>query len=545
MTHEANHRATYCPEDNKLRFYPDWDDPEFDKEDLKAVGYRWASKQECYVCPRWTPRAEDIALEFVDDIEDENYSPTERAADRAERFEGYRDRRRSDAHGFADRLGDQVAGFQDSRKAERAARKRDRLAGHAVSHWDRAEYWQRRTAGVISHALYREEPTVRRRRIKEIESKLRGEQKTLAELVEHRKRWAQVAEMDGADDLIPLDGGGYGARDEMNEAQRLAYALASDGTVRYTFKHPHDEKVNEWYASINQRPDTYCLLTRDRVGEHEVKRMTPREVARLVLEKTTDPQEPTSYRQRWLRHYQNRLDYENAMLENEGGSARDLDMKAGGFLLVRGEWRQIVKVNKSAASGKTCSVTVAAILEGAYKESRAKVEDLSADIYRAPTDEDLAALKELKKAKPKPKKAPPLINPTDNDAEALQAIWNERAREKHAKAKREGRTFGEFEPSTVCRITQAKYSAVSKGSYAKAETRTLHDGGYLSRKHSNCWSQSGQDYDSAIGEPRCKVRMTWQSGYSFWSADRVIVLTDKPQKPLPIDWAAEIELPVS
>ena len=53
------HTATYCPEDNKLRFYPDWQDGDFDKEDLKRAGYKWASKQECYVCPRWSPQAED------------------------------------------------------------------------------------------------------------------------------------------------------------------------------------------------------------------------------------------------------------------------------------------------------------------------------------------------------------------------------------------------------------------------------------------------------------------------------------------------------
>lgn len=143
------HRATYSPEDNKLRLYPDWTDGEFDKEEAKKLGFKWASKQECYVKPKWSPRAEDYLLTLVDEIEDEDYSPVERAVDRAERFSGYRDKRMAEATGSADTYdaGGSVFGNQSAARAERQARKHDRHRTKAVSQWSKAEYWQYRTKG--------------------------------------------------------------------------------------------------------------------------------------------------------------------------------------------------------------------------------------------------------------------------------------------------------------------------------------------------------------------------------------------------------------
>ena len=51
--------ATYSVEDNKLRIYvPDRLDDEL-YQALKAVGFKWAPKQELFVA-YWNPKREDI-----------------------------------------------------------------------------------------------------------------------------------------------------------------------------------------------------------------------------------------------------------------------------------------------------------------------------------------------------------------------------------------------------------------------------------------------------------------------------------------------------
>src|SRR5207244_2536602 len=103
------------------------------------------------------------------------------------------------------------------------------------------------------------------------------------------------------------------------------------------------------------------------------------------------------------------------------------------------------------------------------------VERLGTDVYREPTAEELAAFladrKTEKKAALK-KETIPLINPTDEEAERLQAAWNERARDEHEKRniysspEARERHSAQFNPAQVCRITQATYSQNSKGAYA-------------------------------------------------------------------------------
>jgi hypothetical protein len=74
--------ATYSPEDNKLRLYSlhRLDDETY--QQVKKAGFKWAPKQELFVAPAWTPAREDLLLELCGEIEDEDYSPEERSADR-------------------------------------------------------------------------------------------------------------------------------------------------------------------------------------------------------------------------------------------------------------------------------------------------------------------------------------------------------------------------------------------------------------------------------------------------------------------------------
>ena len=168
------------------------------------------------------------------------------------------------------------------------------------------------------------------------------------------------------------------------------------------------------------------------------------------------------------------------------------------------------------------------------------VTRLPADAYTPPTDAEreafAAAVKARKAARPKTT-APALINPTDKDAQRLQDLWNATAREQHEAAP--GAKYGrEFQPSEVLRLTQAQYSEASKGSYARLETRTLHACGRLSRRVVNMYSEGGRKYDESLGAAVCKLRTADRAGDStHYTPRRLVILTDKPQKALPIDWA--------
>jgi hypothetical protein len=404
--------ATYCPEDNKLRIYVGRV-PRDDYEALRADGWTSTPKQDCDFVATWRPSRRDTCLDYAGIIEDEDQSPEDRAADRAERFGGYLDKRLGEATGHADRYdaGPSVHGFQSKARAVRAANRHDRTGSRAVDAWDKAEYWQQRTAGVISHALHVSTPGVRMGRIKILESALRG-----------------------------------------------------------------------------RSVDVY--------GEN-------------------DP---------WAIHYRNRLAYENQMLEAQGGRAAAVDMEPGGLL--HGE--VIAQVNKSNATGRVVSVAVIGrrvarwtyqadnVAGTEYALYKTDTERLPPSAYQPPTEESRAKLAEFlaaKKAaqkKHRDKVGPcPIINPTDEDAEKFQTQWNERAGKR-------GHDFN-GEPYKVMRLTQAQFSELSKGNDS-LKTEVICETGL---PHRTRYSEKITRKDVF------KLRVNWQ---------RVVILTDKPRKPIP--WQA-------
>lgn len=517
MTHEHEveadtiGRATYSPEDNKLRIYPegvrvDSVLTEAEYSAFKSAGYKWAAKQECFVCPRWTPTAEDWALRLCGEIGDEDYSATERAADRAERFSGYREKRADEAGGLADTYdaGPQAFGHQSRDRAERQARRHDRTRAHALNRWSKAEYWQARTEGVIAHALHRADPATRRGRIKTLETEQRKELKSWDEYAERFALWMKVPTLEGPDVPVIRNDDGYGIDPATSPAGQLAYRLANYGCYG-NYRHPRTGRDSSLYSLLTDAVDP----------------ITPAEASEL-WRGGRDTLTMSAGRSRWMSHYELRLNYERAMLANEGGTAADADMVVGGWV----GSHQIHKVNKSNTTGKVVSVTLRLPGDrwGNTKEGhhmRAfNIERLPEGAYRAPTDEERAAFeaetKQRKAAeKAKATKTPPLINPTDADAERLQAIWNA-ARPKQ-------------EPQSVLRMTQAEYSARSKGSYSSYETIEISERAERIRP-----SLYGRSDDQCLSVVVFKIRRGPSSG--LYAADRVIVITDKPQKPIP--WEA-------
>lgn len=513
----SGYSATYSPEDNKLRLYATSRLPQDVYERVKAAGFRWAPKQELFVCPRWTPQAEDLLLELAGEIDDEDYSATERAADRAERFTGYRDKREGEAEDSADAYdsGPRAFGHQSRARAERQARRHDRHRTYATSQWGKAEYWQERTAGVIANAMHRADPATRRGRIKELEADQRRHEKGREEHAAKYHGWSKVADLDGADTPIVMDGY-YLNKEQSTRAGRLAYALASDGACWFKLVHPRTGKEGSAYDLMRDHADP----------------ITPREAATLWLAKALDPNNESSRSARWSRHYAMRLEYERAMLANEGGTAADADMEPGGWI---GQ-HQIHKVNRSNVTGKVVSVSL--LMPHRWEKNPDgtpkvclrpyNVERLPEGVYRAPTDEERAqfasnkAAKKAKDRETKPK-APPLINPTDEDAQKLQDQWNERKRAAFLGADR----LAEFKPSEVWKMTQAEYSARSKGSFGVCETAEITERGIIRRT-----TYMG-DVDRSVV---FKVRVGGSG--SLNGVTRVVVITDKPQKPIPWDEVA-------
>jgi hypothetical protein len=79
-------------------------------------------------------------------------------------------------------------------------------------------------------------------------------------------------------------------------------------------------------------------------------------------------------------------------------------------------------------------------------------------------------------------------------------------------------------------MTQDEYSAKSKGTYSHFETVNVCEHGSRPKR------QYGQDIDEI--PVAFKIRKTYGGTGLSSSADRVILITDKPQKPLPLDWEA-------
>lgn len=517
--------ATYCPEDNKLRLYVGRV-PREEFLKLRADGWQACPKQREAgggdFAAVWTPSRRDTALAYAGFIGDEDKGPAERAADRAERFSGYRDKRTGEACGHADKYeaGPTAHGYQSEARAERAAARHDKIADRAGDAWSKAEYWTSRTAGVIGHALYKSTPGVRMGRIKTIEAELR---KLRAGQAEYAAKWHGMKKIEAMTDATA-----------QTEAARR---FCGHTNIYGDYMHPRPQNVTEYFRETKTSLYTLLTMAESERGES----ITGAESCAFFFSDNSEPATDTN----WTRHLTLRLAYENQMLAAAGGMLEQCEVLAGGKL----GGKLIIKVSKSSVTKRATSCDVlgpkvtgwhyrAANIPGTeYAAHKFDLERIAPGAYTPPTPESLAELKAFndtrKAAAPKVEKAP-LINPTDADAERLQAVWNERARIAHeskndySSASARAMHTAQFKLSEVCRITQAVYSANSGGTYSKAETRGICAGGFEQPRY----------YGAAdkYGPPAAMLRVT-----SGKKADCVIILTDKPQKPLPA--AVWLELP--
>lgn len=335
--------ATYSPDDNKLRLYAS---SRLDAETyarVKAAGFKWAPKQDLFVAPAWSPSREDLLIELCGEIDDEDKSLVERAEERAERFDEYSDKRAHDAESarkavsaIADNipLGQPILiGHHSERHARKDAERIENGMRRAVKMWETSEYWKSRASGALHHAKYKELPAVRARRIKGLESDIRKLDKSDKEAEASLKLWALV---DMPEKWKPQADGSVLTREE-----RASYI---SGRV-HSYVSQKNTTGSYWTAY-----DVLRLPVEERYSGVPV--MTIDEV---LADITASYARAKEYRNRWRAHYNNRLAYERAMLDEAGGIVTDqVKPEVGGAVKClwspRGGWAYIQKVNKVTVS---------------------------------------------------------------------------------------------------------------------------------------------------------------------------------------------------
>jgi protein-L-isoaspartate O-methyltransferase len=274
--------ATYSPEDNKLRLRADRRLESETYAAAKAAGFRWAPRQELFVAPAWTVSREDFLLGLGCEIGDEDTSLVDRAEQRAERFDGYRENRKRDAHQAREGVeaisagipfGQPIlVGHHSERHARRDAQRIENGMRKAVKMWECSEYWVNRAEGARRHAKYVERPDVRARRIKKLAA---AERKHTRKIERARKLLKTYNDPDAC-----------GLK--LRNGYPVGNALLQTYESGLSFEQQHAFDKGE--IDINQAL-TYAVDNLNRQVE---------------------------WSQRWLDHYQNRLTYERAMLGEQG-----------------------------------------------------------------------------------------------------------------------------------------------------------------------------------------------------------------------------------
>lgn len=326
--------ATYSPEDNKLRLYPASRlDPEIYAR-VREAGFIWAPKQELFVASMWTPGREDLLLELCGEIGDESMSLADRQAARAARFADYSGKRKTEANSAYSAVGEVAKRFEFGQPilvghhSERKARKdKERIeAGmrRAVNLWETSTYWQSRAAGSLLHAKHKELPGVRHRRIKGIEADKRKQEKAASEAAGYLKEWQ---------------------KEGLTMQRALVIANFDHISKCYTLaEYPREAPASQYEGSRG----LWSALQDGVINEVQA-----REIAVPAHERTI------ARAARWVAHYQNRIDFEKAMLGEAGGLAADkFDIQPGGQVLIRGEWVAVLRVTRR--DGKVLSVTTSA-----------------------------------------------------------------------------------------------------------------------------------------------------------------------------------------
>lgn len=473
------HTATYSAEDNKIRLYASARLDAETYQRVKTEGFLWAPKQELFVAPKWTPAREDLAIELAGQIEPEEMTMAERAAIKAERLDNLALKNHAKANAYqraAENISEQFAdgqpiliGHHSERKARRNHDKMTRAQDTAIKASKAANYWLYRAEGVEAHANYKNNPRVRANRIETLLADLRDIQRQLTHADLALQFWDNL----GDDEALIRRAIGEAIATGRLSTSQIYNDLSADLIP------PLDAKLRSiemWRASL--------------AGQ---------------------------YKKRWIDHILNRLSFERELL--------------GPVAMYEGELTPVIlqafarthgahKPEAKNIDGDLFTLESPSMLPLHLAANRSM--ELSADEWRdlmQSVGYEVPTKIERRKSE-KPKDAP-LINPTLEQAERLQKMWNKRVHLTYA--------IKTYRPkdNQVLSVTQATYSDNSGGSYSRLETKEIDDNGAIISSH---W-HGGKFVKTGEAVARIRVRHMLDMG----GARGVVHINDKAAKDLPID----------
>lgn len=184
-------KATYNPEDNKLRLFLATEErlPDELYQEVKSHGFVYAPVQKLYVAPGWRPDREDFCLKLVNKIVADGTTLAERAEAKAARLDALAEKRANEAIGFkaaAHRLAQNLVygqpilvGHHSERKAQRNQDKLNSFEKKYSELADATDYWVSRAVGVERHANRKNNSSTRLNRMKKLLTDLRKFQRNL------------------------------------------------------------------------------------------------------------------------------------------------------------------------------------------------------------------------------------------------------------------------------------------------------------------------------------------------------------------------------
>lgn len=251
----------------------------------------------------------------------------------------------------------------------------------AVKCWELSQYWKDRAKGALRHAKYKELPAVRARRIKRLEADLRKVERTKQEAERYLSLWSK--------DGLTLE---------------AAKAIANVCWL-------HLPRKEGDRPDFNQQPTAYDALT----NGHQTL-YAPRTLEEVVDAAKVAYPRTIANCNRWIAHYENRLAYERAMLDEGGGLKADrFEFMVGGQVKGRyDEWLIILRINRKDGIVQSVSTTTPRYWGGnSYVCQVEEIRD-----YRPPTIDESEKVKAATKL-------PPICNyPIDGAAQMTQAEWN-------------------------------------------------------------------------------------------------------------------------
>lgn len=473
--------ATYSPEDNKLRLYPS---ERLDAETfarVKEAGFKWAPKQGLFVAPMWTVAREDLAIDLAGDLEAEEMTLAERAAIKAERLDALAEKRNREAGQlarYAENLSQAfymgqpiLIGHHSERKARKTQERMQAATAKSAKAHEAANYWLYRAEGVEHFANMKNNPRVRAGRIKTLLAELRDLQRDINRAHNALAIW-----------------------DKLQTDEQIRYALGRmDGrSLCASFGTYSDEHAGTITA---QEARAKCMANAETI--------------------INGPN-----RKRWIAHVLNRLAYERSML----GPVPRYDGEITPVILQAFAREHGAEKPRASETDPGCYQLESEVplplhlADGTWMEFDC---DGWRDVMQACGYTVPEKVERRKSNKPE---AAPLINPTQEQAEALQALWNARMVES---CKGKG-SWVVAKPNEVKAITQAVYSANSKGTYSALGTVDLDAQGQIVR---TVWRAMKPEQSA---EPVARVRIFTGRSESY-KPNSVVTITDKPQKALPFD----------